>query len=422
MLRHRCPQVIGVLLILGLISTLLGSCAPGERQEINFVFMRTSDNTEPYWQGVIHDFEAENPNIKVNLFIFEWTDGQKKIREMIAQGNPPTLARVATRWVPEYMAAGLLEPVDNYITPEFRAQFNSVLITEGAQYEGLTFGLPMTVTTRALFYNKALFKQAGITSPPQNWDELRKAAQAIDNLGADVYGFGIQGKGVDTSTYFYYFLLGNGGSILTADGTRPAFNSPEGREALNFMNDLITEGLTQPNPTESERGDLHNLFMQGKLGMVISLPTLVKVLAEQAPSLDYGLSNIPYQTTPFTFAAQDTLILFKQARNKDAAWKFIKFLYQDEYRLKYALTESILPEKISVANNPQFKENRSLAFFMERLPEGQFEPLNVRSASIADTIVSYLQAVYRGEMTPDQALEKAAIQVQRILFYSATTW
>jgi multiple sugar transport system substrate-binding protein len=422
MSNHRIPRVIGILLVLGLISTLLGACAPGERQEVNFVFMRTSDNTEPYWQGVIRDFEAENPNIKVNLFIFEWTDGQRRIREMIDQGNPPTLARVATRWVPEYMAAGLLEPVDDHITTEFRAQFNQVLINDGAQYEGLTFGLPMTVTTRALFYNKTLFARAGIASPPQTWDELREAAQAIDALGADTYGFGIQGKGVDTSTYFYYFLLGNGGNILTADGTRPAFDGPEGLEAINFMHDLIADGLTQPNPTESDRPDLHNLFMDGKLGMVISLPTLVKVLAEQTPDLDYGLSNIPHQTTPFTFAAQDTLILFKQADNKDAAWKFIEFLYQDEYRLKYALTESILPEKISVAENPQFKENRSLAFFMERLPDGRFEPLNVRSASIADTIGFYLQAAYRGEMTPQEALAEAAVQVQLILFYSATTW
>jgi multiple sugar transport system substrate-binding protein len=418
--RHRFLRVMGTLLVVILISTLLGSCAPRNRQEINFVFMRTSDNTRPYWQGVIRDFEAENPGIKVNLFVFTWDEGPQKIREMIDQGNPPTLARVATRWIPEYMAAGLLEPIDGYISPEFRAQFFPLLIDKGSQYEGRTFGLPMTVTTRALFYNKTLFERAGVASPPQNWDELREAARAVDALGADIYGFGIQGKGVDTSTYFYYFLLGNGGNILTADGTRTAFNGPEGLEAINFMHALIADGLTQPNPTESDRPDLHALFMEGRLGMVISLPTLVKVLAEQAPDLDYGLSDIPYQTTPFTYAVQDTLILFRQASHKDAAWKFIEFLYQDEYRLKYALTESILPEKISVAESPQFRENRSLAFFMERLPDGRFEPLNVRSVDVEAKVGSFLQAMYRDEMTPQESLTEAAAEVQRILFYLAT--
>ena len=67
---HRLSRVFGALLVVGLLAALLGACAPQERQEINFVFMRTSDNTEPYWQEVIAAFEAGNPNIKVNLFIF----------------------------------------------------------------------------------------------------------------------------------------------------------------------------------------------------------------------------------------------------------------------------------------------------------------------------------------------------------------
>ncbi len=130
---------------------------------------------------------------------------------MVAQGKPPTLARVATRWIPEYVASGLLEPVDSYMTQEFRSQFIPLLINEGSQYEGRTFGLPITVSSRALYYNKDLFKKAGLTSPPTNWADLRDAAQAVHALGTDTYGFGVQGNEAETSTYFYYFLWGNGG-------------------------------------------------------------------------------------------------------------------------------------------------------------------------------------------------------------------
>lgn len=419
---YRLPNFVRALLVIGLFAALLGACAPQERQEINFVFMRTSDQTEPYWQEVIRAFEAENPNIKVNLFIFTWDEGRQKIQEMIDQGNPPTLARVATRWIPEYVAAGLLEPVDHYMTPDFRAQFIPLLINEGSQYEGRTFGLPITVSSRAFYYNEDLFKQAGVASPPTNWDELYEAAQTIHKLGPDTYGFGVQGKDLETSTYFYYFLWGNGGEILTEDGTRPAFNGAAGQEAITFITRMINEGLTQPNPTQSSRADLETAFVEGRLGMVITGPWLARRLANEAPDLDYGLSTIPYQTTPTTLAAQDTLILFKQAQNKDAAWKFIEFLYADQYRLKYVLTEGVLPEKVSVAENAQFKENQAFAFFMEKLPTGRFEPLNVRSGDIASVMAEALQAAYRGEMTPEDALNEAAIQVQRILSYSATSW
>jgi multiple sugar transport system substrate-binding protein len=407
------------------IILLLTACSSQRAQQVDFVFMRTSDFTEPYWQGVIKDFEAQNPDIKVNLYIFTWGEGKEKIAEMVAQGKPPTLARVATRWIPEYVAAGLLEPVDDYMSSEFRSQFLPLLINEGSQYEGRTFGLPITVSSRALYYNKTLFKQAGLTSPPTNWAELKDAARAIHALGTDTYGFGIQGDKLpqsETSTYFYYFLWGNGGDVLTKDGTRPSFNGPEGQEAIQFMKGMVDDGLTQPNPSESVRKDMETTFVEGKLGMVITGPWLATTLKTTAPDLDYGLSTIPYQTTPITLATMDTLILFKQAENKDAAWKFIEFLYADEYRLKYAIKEGVLPEKISVAKNSQIAENPVFNFFMEKLPEGRFESLSVKSADISTIVAEALHAAYLNEASPTDALNAAAAKVLQILSYSATSW
>ncbi|CAG0974251.1 Putative ABC transporter substrate-binding protein YesO [Anaerolineales bacterium] len=417
-----------VLTMLFIVIFLLTACS-ARRAQVDFVFMRTSDFTEPYWQGVIQDFEAQNPDIQVNLYIFTWDEGQQKIADMVAQGKPPTLARVATRWIPEYVAAGLLEPVDAYMSAEFRSQFIPLLINEGSQYEGRTFGLPITVSSRALYYNKALFKQAGLTTSPENWTELKNAATAIHALGPGKYGFGIQaiqGKQPEASTYFYYFLWGNGGNILTADGTRAAFNGPEGVEALTFLKDMIDSGLTQPNPTvsptEFPRKDMETAFVEGKLAMVITGPWLAARLAKEAPDLEYGLSAIPYQTTPTTLAAQDTLILFKQAANKEAAWKFVEFLYADDYRLKYALGDGVLPEKISVAENSQIANNPAYSFFMEKLPTGKFEPLNVRSAEISTVVAEALRSAYLGQASPEEALNNAAAQVLQMLSYSATSW
>ena len=410
-----------ILMMFFIIVLILTACSP-RRSQVDFVFMRTSDFTEPYWQGVIEDFEAQNPDIQVNLYIFTWDEGRQKIADMVAQGKPPTLARVATRWIPEYVAAGLLEPVDGYISPEFRSQFIPLLINEGSQYEGRTFGLPITVSSRALYYNKGLFKQAGLTSPPENWAQLKSAARTIHALGPDKYGFGIQGKEAETSTYFYYFLWGNGGEILTKDGTRPAFNGVEGQEAVQFLKGMIDDGLTQPNPADNGRKDLETAFVDGKLGMVITGPWLATRLKTEAPNLEYGLSVIPYKNTPTTLAAQDTLILFKQAANKEAAWKFVEFLYADDYRLKYALGDGVLPEKISVAENSQITENPAYNFFMEKLPTGRFEPLNVRSADISNVVAQSLQSAYRNEISPEAALNNAAAQVLQMLSYSATSW
>lgn len=89
--RHtRKSAVLTVLLVTIL---LLTSCS-ARRAQVDFVFMRTSDFTEPCWQGVIQDFEAQNPDIQVNLYIFSWDEGRQKIADMVSQGKPPSLARV----------------------------------------------------------------------------------------------------------------------------------------------------------------------------------------------------------------------------------------------------------------------------------------------------------------------------------------
>lgn len=408
-------------IVLGVFA--LTACAP-QKTVVNFVFMRTSDQTQPYWQQVIADFEAANPSIRVNLNVFTWDEGRQRIDEMISQGKPPNLARVATRWIPEYVAAGLVEPVDTYLTDQFRAEFIPRLIQQGAQYQGRTFGLPITVSARALYYNKDLFRRAGISAPPKTWDELRTAALKLSQQNG-VTGFGLQG-GVGTTpevqTYFYYFLWGNGGDVLTPDGIRTAFDSPAGVEALTYLSELIQSGATQPDPTVDDRKSLETGFVLGKFGMVITGPWLATRLAAEAPNLAYGVAPIPNRSAPATLAAEDTLIVFKQADNKAAAWKFVEFLYQDKYRLDYALREGVLPEKISVANDPKFKNNSVTAFFTEQLSTARFEPLNTQSGNIANLVTQAVQPVYQGKQKPLDALRAAAAKANELLAYSATSW
>ena len=412
------PRIaIIAVLCLVVLNVLLVACGDS-RTTITFVFLSSSpDKLRDYWNDVIKDFEAANPDVNVDLRVYKWNEGRPKIAEMVADGRPPDLARVATREVPEYVAAGWVELVDDYFSPDFRQQFYPLFIDEGARYRGRTFGLPAAVSARVMYYNKDLLAQAGYDAPPTTWDELREIALAVSRPAEGIYGFGVPASEgfAETSTYFYYFLWGNGGEVFSPDGTKVAFDSPAGVEALAFLNDLVQGGAAPPNPLDYTRKDIGNDFVDGKLAMVIT-----KLGGLDPTDFAYGVAPIPYKTTPVLPLVEDTLIMFQTSEHKPETWRFIEFIYQDVYRLAYSELEGAVPEKVTVAQDPAVAQRYQS--FLEWLPDGKFEPLNIESAQIADDVSVAVRQVFLGQKSPSEALTEAAVQANERLSYSASAW
>src|SRR5205085_3503559 len=110
----------------------------------------------------------------------------------------------------------------------------------------VSYGMPWVLGTRALFYNKTLFARAGLdsTRPPETWDDLKEAAAAIDRLGHDVHGYGVQaGERSVLFKKFMPFAWGNGGRVLTDDLRAPDFDTPRNVEALEFYLALRHVGM-----------------------------------------------------------------------------------------------------------------------------------------------------------------------------------
>jgi multiple sugar transport system substrate-binding protein len=419
--RRQRPTIRLVQAALAVLLVVLLAGCGSPKTTISFVFMRTSAQTQPYWQSVIKDFEAAHPTVRVDLKVYSWTEGPGKIAQMVKQGHPPEIARVATTSIPQYVSAGLIDPLDAEISPDFRAQFIPTLINQAAQYQGRTFGLPITTSTRALYYNKTLFQRAGIASPPTTWDEMRDDAIKISALGGGVHGLGLQGAGPDVDVYYYYFLLGNGGEMLAPDGIRAAFNTPAGTQALSYLQGLVKAGATEPDPSTVSRTDLESGFVAGRYGMILTATKLASQLDKTKP-FEYGLAPIPYNTQPATIGVVDSLVMFSHAGNKAAAWSFIQFIYQEKYRVRYALTEGVLPETIAAANDPQFAGNATMKFFEDQIPHAQFVPLSEQGDTISKTVGHAVASAYVGQQSAATVLETAAASVNEALSYAASAW
>ncbi|GGD39287.1 ABC transporter substrate-binding protein [Sinisalibacter lacisalsi] len=377
---------------------------------VDFTVAEYSSKTGPYFEEVAAAFEAENPDIDINIEVVPWDTLLQRLTTDIAGGAAPDISIIGTRWLLDFAEQGIAEPVDDYLTPEFKDTFIDTFMAPSV-IDGQIMGLPVAASARAMLINKDLYAEAGAT-PPTTWDELYEASKKISEE-TDAFGFGLQGKEIETDAYFYYSLWTHGGDILKEDGTS-GLDTPAALEALTLYKKMLDEGLTQPSPTNYSREDLFNLFKQGQVGAVFTFPMLIPQIQAEAPDLNYEVMEFPVATTKATYGVTDTLMMFADSDVKEEAWKFIEFAYKDEWRTKFDRGEGFLPVTKGVAAEDYYTTDKDIAGFAAGLPHAKFAPTIANWEEIADVTVRAVQKVYLDQATPESALTEAAEQINSI--------
>lgn len=381
--------------------------------EVRVVVSYYSAESGPIFEAMAEEFEAKHPDIDIQIEVVNWDNLEQKLTTDVAGGTPPDISIIGTRWLVGYAEEGVAEPLDDYITPEFRAKFIETFL-EPSVIDGQLYGIPVAASARAMYYNQAMFDEAGITEPPETWDELKDAAAKISALGDDIYGFGLQGAEIETDAYWYYALWTHGGDILE-DG-RSGIASEAAIEAANLYKSMIDEGLTQPGVTSYSREGLQDLFKQGRLGILLTGPWFRGQMQEEAPDIEYGIAPIPRGTTRATYGVTDSIILFADSDVKDEAWQFLEeSAFSDERRREFTLKEGFLPVFKSVAEDPHFADDPELKAFTDMLPYAKFAPTIARWEEMADATSRALQQIYLGQASAEEALGQAASEVDALL-------
>jgi multiple sugar transport system substrate-binding protein len=397
------------LVALGLGLGLAGAAAA--QTVVDFTVAEYSSKTGPYFQKVAADFEAANPDIKINIEVVPWNTLLQRLTTDVAGGNAPDLSIIGTRWLLDFAAQGIAEPIDGYLTPEFKDTFIGTFMEPGI-IDGEMMGLPVAASARAMMVNLDIYEKAGV-APPTTWDELYEAAVAITALPDDVFAFGLQGKEIETDAYYYYSLWTHGGDILNEDGTS-GLNSEAAVTAATLYKQMIDEGLTQPSPTNYNREEVFNLFKQGQVATIFTFPMLIPQIKEEAPNLRYQILPLPEAGAKATYGVTDTLMMFADSDVKEAAWKFIEFAYQDQYRAEFDIGEGFLPVTKNVAAMDNFSKDPDVAGFAAGLPYAKFAPVIENWEEIADVTVRTMQQIYLGQVSPEEGLNAAAAEINRI--------
>jgi multiple sugar transport system substrate-binding protein len=370
---------------------------------INFIASEYSSQTRPLLENLVQDFMLKNPDIVINLQVANWDILDIIYTTMISKNQPPDLLN--TNVYTHFAGDGLLNDMDDLMSPELKKKFYPDLLKLD-NWNGKQYAIPYVSSTRKLYYNKALFREAGIEAPPQTWSELKEAARKIKRSGK-ARGFGVDLTDNEIQAYLSYFFLGAGGGWIE-DG-KWTINSPQNVEGLTFLRDMYAEGLTDADPTVTTRDEKQRVLGDGKLGMMISGNYFNLVVPREFPNLEYDKGPIPVKdgVKPINFGVHDMLVSFKTDHtNKEAISKFLDYLYSSPVYEEIIQQEGFLPvtqltgERLGSANQEMKADLAALrkaSFYPIQQPEWQ---------AVMDTARKMGDAVLHDHMSPQQALDE----------------
>jgi multiple sugar transport system substrate-binding protein len=367
-------------------------------------------------EEVVEKFNKQQDKIEVKLVFVEAGSVQiQKSLAAIAAGTPPDLILLA--W-PQYMGPlhDALVPLDRYIAQDSKGYAKddfiaSHLLLGNSVIKGRTWGMPAETNNLALYYNKELFKQGGVT-PPKTWKELVEVAQKLTNPDKKQWGLSLPtGVGEGLTWTWMCFLWQAGGTFTNPEQTKLTFNTPAGVEALQFWVDLIHKynvaTLTPPQ----------NAFLTGNVAMEINGPWSIPTIRTQS-KVDLGIAPLPMYKRKATNIGGTVNIMFKTTEERQkATWEFMKYFSGTEAQAELGVKAGFIPVRKSSLQQPIWKEYvkefPDIQVHIDSYEFGRYRPYGIVTYDEISQILSrHLQAALYQKESSKEALDKAVQEAQ----------
>ena len=372
-----------------------------------------SPENETLTKVLIPKFEEENPGIKVNAVSHEWADLHDKILISAKSDTLPDVARLDSAWVPEYQKMGILVPLNQEMS-DFQDVSDELLESAmtTAQIGGDSYGLALNTNTKILYYNTGAFEKAGLKAPAtmKEFAEDCKKLSGKNDAGQQVWGYDEPGL---AGWNLCPFIWSMGGSLTNEDQTKATgyLNSKETVAAIQMLADLYKDqAITGWNSGDIPMTDG---FGTGRYMMLLEGPWKVSELAGAYPEFEYATAPVPAgDGGSISVLGGEDIGMFNTA-NKDAAWKFMKFMTGEYAQEEMAKCGQIPCNKEALESDTVKKAD--FAPYIEQLKTAKSRPTVASWSEIDSELTASVTAVMNGEKTAQEAMDDLAKKVDALL-------
>ncbi len=168
------------------LATLMAGTALADTT-LKLVEVITSPERTETLKGIVAKFESANPGTKVEIISLPWSDAFQKFATMVSAGDVPDVMEMPDTWLSLYANNGMLESLEPYLKDwEHTKSLSDRALELGRDVKNTAYMLPYGFYLRAMFYNKKLLEQAGVTTPPKTLDEFAEASKKVAAIPANM--------------------------------------------------------------------------------------------------------------------------------------------------------------------------------------------------------------------------------------------
>ena len=380
------------------------------------------------YESLAAAFTKANGSITIKpVFAGNQVDALVKAQTAARGGNPPAMAIVDSTNVFTLIDDDMIQPISDFVkTDEEKRLIADIYpaFLANSVVGDKVWSLPFQRSTVIMYYNKDAFREAGLDpeKAPATWAEFANAANKLvkrDASGAIVrYGIEIPSSQPDLYWPFQAMVTQAGGTMMSPDGKKVYFDSPEHRKALDFWLSLIKSNAMPSGiiawatvPTD---------FLAGKTGMMWhTTGNLVRVSKEA--KFPVGVAMLPGDARRGTPVGGGNIFIFKGASQaeKDAAWTFAKWLVSPERSAEFSARTGYVAVRKAAYDVPEMqKYTAGLPSALVARDQLQYavKALSVYdNARVHKALMDSLQSAINGQAAPDAALKKAQADATQIL-------
>ncbi len=399
-------------------------------------------------EEMLAPFEKANPTIHVEVTSLDWGSAWTKINAAAISKDAPDIIQLGTTWVGVFSAMDVLEDMGPRVSELGGSNvfLPAAWATSGVIGSKKVTAIPWFVDARALYYRTDVFEKCGLTAKDlDTWEGFLKALQVIKKANLTINNVHIDPLGIPGKNDWNVlhnlapWIWSAGGDMLSKNAKKVAFTSKEALAGSKFFIGIAAKnGYVPRNCLELNTAQVAAKFNEGAYAMYFDTPAQVKNLSlpfekggagGSIAAKNYGVALYPQGPAGrFTFFGGSNLSIFKSSKQREAAWKVVRYLSEPRSQLAYSKLTGFLPSLKTCFADPYFTKDPKRGIFVEAVKYGRtypcvsawgpIEPIMMRHIGI---IWDHAAGVY-GDYTPavvDKELKQAEKEVNIVLAESA---